>query len=313
MTVSLSSTVMAMGGQLADASAATACNGSPKLCDLRLDQVVLPASHNAMSSKELGWGAPNQNLSMTHQMERGIRALLIDTHWGVPVSHRLFGRTVRYIRTSDSYRDPARSPYLCHFRCELGATPLATGLGWIARFLARKPYEVIVVVVEDHTGADAMADAAAETGLSRYIWNGPTSTWPSLRQVIASGRRLVMLTEAASSTVAWYHPAYAGILQETPYSFHVPSLLLSESGAPASCRTNRGGSAGRLFLMNHFVTPPGPGLPATSDSEKVNGRWAIVARARACRVARGQLPTMIAVNHADIGDVVGAARQLNGG
>ena len=311
-TVALVLVSVAATSPSATAATGIACNGSAKLCDLRLDQVVLPGSHNAMSSKELGWGAPNQNLSMLHQMERGIRALLIDTHWGIPGSYKLFGHTVNYTRTADSSSDPARRPYFCHSSCELGATPLAPGLHWIASFLSHNPNEVMVVIVEDYVGADAISAAAADGGLAPYIYTGSTSTWPTLRQMVTSGKRLVMLTESGTSSVSWYHPAYTGLLQETPYSFATPGLLTSASGLATSCRVNRGGSAGKLFLMNHFVTPSGLGVPKTADAQAVNTKAAIVARARACRTARGRLPTILAVNHTDLGDVVGAARQLNG-
>lgn len=312
MTVALSAISVALVAPGSAATAATVCNGSARLCDLRLDQVVLAGSHNSMSSKELGWGAPNQNLSMLHQMEHGIRAMLIDAHWGLPGSYKLFGHTVNYTRTADDSSDPARRPYLCHSSCEMGATPLAPGLHWLASFLGRNPNEVMVVIVEDYVGADALAAAATEGGLSPFIYAGTTSTWPTLRQMISSGKRLVMLTESGSSSVPWLHPGYAGLLQETPYSFQTPNLLTASSSLAASCRTNRGGSAGRLFLMNHFVTPAGLGVPKTADSQAVNTKAAIVARARACRTVRGRLPTIIAVNHSDLGDVVGAARQLNG-
>ena len=35
-----------------------------------------------MSAASLGWGIPNQSVAIPDQLETGIRALLIDTHYG---------------------------------------------------------------------------------------------------------------------------------------------------------------------------------------------------------------------------------------
>jgi hypothetical protein len=35
------------------------CNGEVRLCGRRLSDVVLPATHNAMSAASLGWKIPN--------------------------------------------------------------------------------------------------------------------------------------------------------------------------------------------------------------------------------------------------------------
>ena len=61
-----------------------ACNGDASLCDRRLDEVVFPRRHNSMSSAELGWMFPNQELASVSLLDRGIRALLFDVHYGVP-------------------------------------------------------------------------------------------------------------------------------------------------------------------------------------------------------------------------------------
>ncbi len=60
------------------------CNGYAKLCDRPLDDVSFPAAHNAMSAAELpGWYAPNQRTGIQRQLDDGVRAFLIDTHYGI--------------------------------------------------------------------------------------------------------------------------------------------------------------------------------------------------------------------------------------
>ena len=63
----------------------TACNGAPELCDRRIDQVSFPAAHNAMSNAEIpGWMFPHHSLGIPGQLQDGVRALLIDIHYGFP-------------------------------------------------------------------------------------------------------------------------------------------------------------------------------------------------------------------------------------
>ena len=310
-SVSAALLVAALVGASSAGAATLVCNGSSKLCDKRLNQVVLPGSHNAMSNSEMNWSAPNQRLSMIHQLGIGIRSMLIDTHWGIPSSYMWGSKKVLNVKTV-SASHPDRKAYLCHSTCELGATSLSVGFHWIASFLSKNPNEVLVVVVEDYVGAEAINTAATEGGLSGYVYKGATSPWPTLRSMITSGKRLVMLTESSTSAVSWYHPAYQGLLRETPYSFSTRGLLTTASQLATSCRANRGGNVGGMFLMNHFVTPAGLGIPTIADSTAVNAKSVIVARARACKTARGMLPTILAVNHVNLGDVVGAARTLNG-
>ncbi len=296
----------------ATAAAATKpCNGSAKLCTRALDKVVLPGSHNAMSSKDIGWGIPNHGISMAKQLKAGIRAMLIDTHYGKPGTIDFLGapRPVVYDATETTL---GASPYLCHSSCLSGATPLVQGLKTVADFLAANPREVMVFVVEDYLAPADFAAAVTASGLLKYVYKGSVSKWPTLKSMIDSKQRVVMLSEGSTGTVPWYRSAYTGAMQETPYSFAAPSLLTASASLAASCVPNRGGVTGGLFLMNHFVTRPPNGISYAEDSAVVNTKTAIVNRAKACQTARGKLPTIIAVNNVELGSVVSAVKSLNG-
>ena len=73
----------------ADEGVVVACNGSPSLCDRRLDEVVFATTHNSMGDAEGGWMFPNQSAGVRRQLEDGIRAFLIDVHYGRPVGDRV--------------------------------------------------------------------------------------------------------------------------------------------------------------------------------------------------------------------------------
>jgi hypothetical protein len=151
------------------------------------------------------------------------------------------------------------------------------------------------------TPAD-IAAAFRESGLDRFVYRGPvTPPLPTLRQMVDSNQRLVVFGENETRGVEWYHPAFETI-QETPYTFHTPGEM--------SCRPNRGPADGPLFQINHWIeTTP---TPKPSNAEIVNQKDFLLARTRQCQGERGQLPNILAVDFAMTGDVVDAARELNG-
>jgi hypothetical protein len=280
------------------------CNGEAALCDRPLERVVLPAAHNAMSARSLGWQIPNQQVAVPEQLALGIRGLLIDTYYG----HRLADGTV----VNDPAPTAGSELFLCHVLCQLGATPLQDALGAIRAFLEAHPDNVLVIVNEDGIAPEDFAGAVRRSGLLRHVYKapppGPGRAWPTLRQLIVRRQQVVMLAERDASGVSWYHEAYDGILQETPYTWPEPGLLTDPARWEASCRPNRGGETGSLFLLNHWSPPFAPD-PAVSA--QVNAPGVIAGRAATCARVRGRVPNLLAVDMVLSGDVVAAARWLN--
>ncbi len=284
------------------------CNGAGLLCARHFDQVVLPGAHNAMSAASLGWRIPNQSVAIDEQLETGIRALLIDTHYG-----RL--QPDGTVQTDDDGQvtEGERGLYLCHVRCELGATPLVPALRSIRKFIRKRPNNVLSIIVEPKITADDFALAMQGSGLIDYVYDGAFGPWPTLRRMIRSRQQVVVLAERdAGTTYPWYRNAYDGIVQETPFSFREPSQLTDPSNWPASCVPNRGDSVGSLFLMNHWSPPTAPEQTDIPNEEAVNARETIVGRARICAEQRGRLPSIVAVDQFAIGGLFAAVRELNG-
>jgi hypothetical protein len=301
------------------------CNGSTALCDRPLDQVVLAGAHNAMSAADYpGWMFPNQEVGMGEQLRHGVRALLFDVHNGIPVAGRVKtviedepGSRAKFekalgsegvaaaMRIRDRLVGPPegpKGPYLCHGFCELGARPLADGLKEIRDFLVENPGEVVLLVIEDYVPPAEIAHAFAASGLLDLVYKGRVGPpWPTLRQMIAANERVLVTAENETGDVPWYHRVY-DFTQETPYHFESPEEF--------SCRANRGGDGKSFFLMNHWIdTTP---MPKPSNAAIVNQRAYILARVRQCERERGKRPTILAVDFALTGDVVGAAAELNG-
>ncbi|MFN8160123.1 MAG: hypothetical protein U0R52_03650 [Solirubrobacterales bacterium] len=283
------------------------CNGQKGLCGRHLEDVVLAGAHNAMSSANLGWIIPNQTLTIPQQLDYGIRGLLYDTHYG-----RLQDNGT--VRTDDNgtVTTGQRGLYLCHVYCELGATPLIDVLASIRDFLATHPRNVLAIVNEDYISPSDYAAAVDQSGLGAYVYRGATGPdWPTLRKMIKRHQQVLMLAEHDAGTVPWYHRAYDGILQETPYTFNSPNLLTDPVNWPASCQPNRGGTTGSLFLVNHWSPATPPAHPDPVASAAVNARDVLLGRAAECTRDRGLAPTIIAADQVSYGGLLDAVRELN--
>lgn len=284
------------------AGAAQRCNGQQALCARTFDQVVLPAAHNAMSAADQGFQFPNQQIGIAEQLQLGIRGFLIDVYYG----HTTPEGTVE----EDKVRTPESSLYLCHLVCRNGATPLATALGDLNAYVAKNPDTVIELDLEDYVTPGDFAAVAEASGLAKHVYRGSTTKWPTLAKMIATRQQVVVLAEKTDGgpLVPWYHQAYNGILQETPYTWEKPADLTTASKWRATCVPNRGGTRGSLFLMNHWSPPFGP---KAATSREVNAVDVIVGRAVACGKRRGLLPTTIAADMVDAGGLVTAVARLN--
>jgi len=166
-----------------------------------------------------------------------------------------------------------RGMYLCHSFCELGFTPLADGLEDIHRFLVTHPAEVVVVINQDYVTPADFVDAIGDAGLTRYAATLGSGRWPTLREMVESGRRLVLLAENHAGAAPWYQLAYERLTQETPFHFDSAAELLAAS---STCPPNRGTPGAPLFLLNHWVTTAPIQRP--SDAAKVNAYEPLLAR-----------------------------------
>ena len=307
IAVCLVALVATLAFAAAQASAAQRCNGMRMLCERTFDEVVLAGTHNAMSSASLGWKLPNQSVAIPEQLDGGIRALLLDTHYG-----RL--QPDGTVRTDDdgTVSEGVRGTYLCHVLCELGATKLAPALRQIRKWLRANPDNVLLIENEDYISSADFVSAMRRSGLLDHVYRGPRAPWKTLERMIAKRHQVVMLADRNSSgDPAWYRPTYTGLMEETPFTFNPPSKLTDPANWAESCRPNRGGTDGSLFLMNHWSPSTPPPEPDLEQSAEVNARDVIVGRARTCAELRGRVPTLVAVDQFTAGGVIGAVRELN--
>lgn len=314
------------GGSSGDRDRAiTGCNGHTELCDRRLDEVAFAATHNSMSAaSERGWFFASHDGGIRAQLDFGVRALLIDTWYGVPdggevrtdlsaydneralvveelgqgvvaAAERLGGRL------GVGASDGKRQTYLCHGLCEIGVTGLATGLADIREFLEENPREVLIIFIQDTISPKDTEKAFDESGLIDFVYtHTPGAKLPTLREMIRRGERVLVMAEEDASGVDWYQQGFE-LTQETPFKFESPEEF--------SCKLNRGERTSPLFLLNHWIEKA---TPAPGDADKVNAFDFLLERARRCEKQRGMLPNLVAVNFYDRGRVLEVVDELNG-
>lgn len=315
----------------AESASVRSCLGREDWCDLRLDEVTLPGSHNSMSSPAYaGWLFAEQIEPIGGQLRAGVRALLLDAHYGRKSSVRVPGSNVQLVitdiasefavpgaelpdislrkraeelaATAPSSGSAKRDLYLCHNYCELGAVSMLDEMISVRRFLESNPSEIVMIVVQDAVSSADIVTLVQNAGLTDMVATLEKGTpLPTLGELVDSNRRLLMFAERGDADApAWYPHAYDWF-QETVFKF--------DSIKGFTCEANRGEPDNPLFLVNHWVSasPPDPSLAA-----KANTRAVLDQRVEQCRRDRGLTPSVIAVDFASKGDVVAVSAALTG-
>ncbi len=252
------------------------CNGSAAVCARRFDEVSWLTSHNAMSSEARSFASPNQHETITAQLQRGVRGLMLDVHpWHDDV-------------------------WLCHGTCLAGAQRHVEGLCEVAQFLDANPTEVVTIIYESYVpGASVVADLRA-VGLDADAHTQRAGDpWPTVNAMVDANRRLVVLTDREGGAAPWYMPVWDHA-QENPYEARTPADL--------SCAMNRGRATNPLFILNHFLTNP---LASPELARTVNFNPVLRDHADRCQRERMRRANFVTLDFVDLGDGLAVTRALN--
>ena len=161
---------------------------------------------------------------------------------------------------------------------------------------------MVVLIVEDYVPPAVIEGAFERAGLLPYVATLERhAPLPTLGALVSSGHRLVVFAEEKGGSPSWYMPAFS-FVQDTPLGATRPDQL--------SCSRYRGEEGSPMLLINHWI-PPFPPSPALN---RVIGRAPFLrARIGRCIAARHVHGAIVAVDFYNGSDVVGVARELNGG
>ncbi|KAF9106681.1 hypothetical protein BGX27_009059 [Mortierella sp. AM989] len=271
------------------------CNGYAELCAKTYNNVAFATTHNSYANTPPGGLVTNQNKDILTQLNDGVRAFMLD-----------------------AYNAPSGDPneiQLCHTNCTmLDGGPLSETLQQIKTFMDANPNEVITILWENSqklTPAHFQA-VYAVAGMDKYSHTQPagSAAWPTLAQMISSGKRLVnFIDNGADATVPWLMPEYTFIF-ETPWYV--------VKGTPYPCTVDRPKDQRKqMYVLNHFIygqLKMGDqiiDIPQSGAASQTNGPD-LVSHADSCRTTFKQIPSFIAVDFYDKGSLFQVVARANG-
>jgi len=310
------------GEGIVDVSFDPRCNGNVILCDRRFNDITIAATHNSMSAAEDGFLLANHSKGIIPQLEAGYRGLLIDILYGLdsdrtpvvvtdraPLTLEEREQLIRElgaaaVRSAEELRQRnldaggTREIYLCHGLCELGAIRFSTEMERIRGWLENNPREVLIIIIQDEVAPGDVAEVFQEADLLKYLHTQALDEpWPTLRHMIDSGSRLVVMAENDTGGISWYHDVFV-FAQDTPYSFKTVEDF--------NCDSNRGLLESPLFMINHWVTPA-----LAEAGSQANSAESLLERIEVCQETRGMSPNILAVDFYNRGDTLEIVKDLN--
>ncbi|KAJ5502913.1 hypothetical protein N7463_005787 [Penicillium fimorum] len=277
---------------------AATCNGRSEYCTRSYSNITFIGAHDSPFVGPLL--QQNQNIDIKAQLDMGIRYLQAQTH------HSIIDKNVIE---------------LCHTSCLLeDAGPLKSFLTTIKDWLDANPNEVVTLLLTngDSVSITEFGDTFSSSGISNYAYIPsenplPIADWPTLGDMISSGKRLVVFLDYGADTKKVNY-----IQDEFAYYFETAYDVTDAAFSNCSIDRPSGGAAtGRMGIVNHFLDVDvfGIKVPARHQADTTNaatGRGSIGAQAALCAGLYGRAPNVVLADFVDKGDVITAQKKLNG-
>ncbi|KAI8086349.1 PLC-like phosphodiesterase [Halteromyces radiatus] len=295
-------TLIAATSLTTSVSAQQACNGYSQLCSVPYHQVTTIVTHNSYSY--MANPAANQACSVTTQLDDGVRGLKLSA----------------VLPSNTTASDPANNIHLCHTSCTiLDAGPAKDTLSQVVSWLKNNPNEVITIMWNTPNNKafqpsdfNAIYQAA---GMLDYVYTQPSgnNTWPTLQEMISSGKRVVTFTDlgADQSQVPWLLSEFDYVF-ETPYNNNNDTSFTCTIDRPADPSNPQS----MMYVMNHFlygslnlggtaIEIPQKGKANSTNSQSLSNQ------AQQCKSTFGRAPTFLEVDFYNYGNTLQIAAQLN--
>jgi hypothetical protein len=234
------------------------------------DKVVWLCSHNAMSNGMDGWVCPNQNWNIPSQLQAGIHAQMWDV-W-------LQGEELVLRHGNETASFP-------------GAIPLRRAFGMVGEYLRNNPRAIVTLILESYVPNASIRKVAGEAGVFDFCTVLPVNgSWPTLGEMRAQGKRLVMLTDRPDGVGQWPMPVWEHCV-ETPWK--------NKSADAMDDAPGRGREKNRFLIVNHLVSAF---RPSRATAETINAAGVLQERIRRIQARWGRQPNFWVMDFVDIGD-----------
>lgn len=271
------------------------CNGHIELCSRKYSNITFIGAHDSPFVGDSP--ADNQALSLTDQLDSGIRYLQAQTHV-----------------------NPFKTLSLCHTNCFLNdAGPLTSYLSTIKTWLDKNPNEVLTLLLTNGERLDPKEFDAAfkSTGLDKYAYTPPTAPlpfdrWSTLGDLIHSKTRLIVFLDYDAKPTVPY------ILDQFAYYFETP--FDTTDAAFNQCKIDRPPKAspdGRMYVVNHYLDKEVMGgifsdvlVPDREAAAKTNGVESVGNQVGVCEGLYRRKPNVVLMDFVGRG-VDEVQRELN--
>lgn len=277
------------------------CNGHLALCDRSYSNISQIATHDSAFVGILPMD--NQNVHVATQLDAGVRFLQGQTH-----------------------RDGQGTLSLCHTNCGMkDAGSVRDYLATVKKWLDDHPREVVTFLLTngDFVNITDFERAFNGSEIEEYAYiptpahsaSDPDS-WPTLRELIGSGRRLVAFLDSGADTdrVPYLLPEF-DYFWETPFDTTDPAFPQCAIDRPEDLQGNPDDAERRMYIVNHFLDTDvlGMDLPDRRDVGATNAWGSLGEQVRVCEgLYAGRKPKGVLVDYFERGDVWAVQDMLNG-
>jgi len=287
------------------------CLGSVEFCGLSLTEVGLLGAHQAAASAASGgWVTPWTNLTITQLLDRQVRAFHLQLRSGIPYRNGVLTDpeappppapvpalrpTLEQARQQLLGTNPTGSAdvYVCDGWCELGAVPLESVLRELNAWFVENPREIVVLDLEDYVPAADVAEAFRVSRLGERVIPGSVSATADVAELLDSGQVLVSHRYPSTADPTWYR---SDVLRR--------SAPLPAGGGTGACRAV---GDEPMLALEHWVAGRPPELV---DGVANNEQSVLAGRISTCRREADQLPSLLMLSFAEVGDGARALAQV---
>ena len=269
------------------------CNGSSDNCEKLYTEVTYPETHNAHATIADGFNylAANHRENLSNQWDAGFRAFMLDLH------HAQF--STDFANTS-----------FCHGSQDLGVHPCILGsqnavelMEILSAKMDENPRDITTLLFELYVPYSHVEYILNASGLlDRAHIQQFGIEWPTLHEMIANNRTLVVFVQGATDSNYPYLHSYSEFGWTTHYADRHPDEM--------TCDVLLGDSTQPVWHMNNWLGLES-GLTDFVRAPIVNSYDFLLNRSLECWAIHGSKPTFIAVDWWTDGEAVNVTHTLN--